>query len=469
MNIRTALRISSIIMLATTIAPHVVAAKPLESKRMERAKDLIADEEWVRAIEELNGAIADQKEPNKDEALFWLAHSQNQARDSAAAIETIRRLERDFPASRWVKPARSLRIEIAQRLQRNDVLWYTAAPPPPPPAPRLPQYPSGERGDASGAPRSAGAAHRRVQRAGCATGTAAPPARRVAPPVPPPAWIPQGYLPDMDMRIQALASLIRTDAPKVIPMLRDIALESGNADEARRALFVLAQSGRPEARMTVVEVAKTGPEQVRVAAVRELGRVGGPAVATELLQVYSTADERVKYQVVSCAGQRDAAPALLRIAQSETDRRLRDVAIVTLGEAGGRQQLAALYAKAAADAKRAIVTGLFNARADDELIRIAGQESNAEIRRGGARAAAAARHAQSQGIPRRSPVIRKDLRFTNPRPGVRGNPRPLRSSGTRQLASGSQSCVRYMSHTIEPIPAAAGAARSSSSSTPLSR
>ena len=378
MNIRTALRISSIIMLTTTIAPHVVAGNPLESKRMERAKDLIADEEWVRAIEELNGAIADQKEPNKDEALFWLAHSQNQARDAGAAIETIRRLERDFPASRWVKPARSLRIEIAQRLQRNDVLWYTAAPPPPPPAPAPPAVPSG---DAVMPPVPPAPPSPRTPRPARVAPPAAPapPTVAIAPPVPPPAWIPQGYLPDMDMRIQALASLIRTDAPKVIPMLRDIALESGNADEARRALFVLAQSGRPEARMTVVEVAKTGPELVRVAAVRELGRVGGPAVATDLLQVYSTADQRVKYQVVAALGQRDAAPALLRIAQSETDRRLRDVAIVTLGEAGGRQQLAALYSKAAADAKRAIVTGLFNARADDELIRIAGQESSAEI------------------------------------------------------------------------------------------
>jgi hypothetical protein len=378
MNIRTALRISSIIVLTTTIVPHVVAAKPLESKRMERAKDLIADEEWVRAIDELNGAIADQKEPNKDEALFWLAHSQNQARDAGAAIETIRRLERDFPASRWVKPARSLRIEIAQRLQRNDVLWYTAAPPPPPPAPAPPAVPSG---DAVMPPVPPAPPSPRTPRPARVAPPAAPvpPTPAIAPPVPPPAWIPQGYLPDMDMRIQALASLIRTDAPKVIPMLRDIALESGNADEARRALFVLAQSGRPEARMTVVEVAKTGPELVRVAAVRELGRVGGPAVATDLLQVYSTADQRVKYQVVAALGQRDAAPALLRIAQSETDRRLRDVAIVTLGEAGGRQQLAALYSKAAPDAKRAIVTGLFNARADDELISIAGQESSAEI------------------------------------------------------------------------------------------
>jgi HEAT repeat protein len=184
----------------------------------------------------------------------------------------------------------------------------------------------------------------------------------------------------MDMRIQALASLIRIDALKVIPMLREIALESGNPDEARRALFVLAQSGRPEARTTVVEVAKTGPELARLAAVRELGRLGGPAVATELLQVYSTADERVKFQVVASLGQRDAAPALLRIAQSEKNRRLRDVAIVALGEAGGRQQLTMLYAKADPDAKRAVIEGLFNARAEDELIRIAQQESDPDSR-----------------------------------------------------------------------------------------
>ena len=54
----------------------------------------------------------------------------------------------------------------------------------------------------------------------------------------------------------------------------------------------------------------------------------------------------MKYQVVTALAQRDAAPALMKIAQSETDQRVRDVAIDTLGEAGGRQQLAMLYAKA---------------------------------------------------------------------------------------------------------------------------
>lgn len=117
-----------------------------------------------------------------------------------------------------------------------------------------------------------------------------------------------------------------------------------------------------------------------MAAVRELGRAGGPAAANELLQVYSTANERVKYQVVASLLQRDAAPALMRIAESEKDRRIRDIAIGALGEAGGRQQLSMLYAKAGSDAKRPIIIGLFNAQAEDELIRIAERERNPEVR-----------------------------------------------------------------------------------------
>jgi hypothetical protein len=362
------IRFSIVFGLAALLVTQAVMAAPPESKRMERAKDLIADEQWVRAIDELKAAAADPKEPNKDEALFWLAHSENQARDDGAAMDTISRLEREFPASRWVKPARSLRIEIAQRLQRSDVLWwYTTAPPPPPSAtPAAPPRASIPAPPAPPPPAFPGHP---------ATPMAAPP------PLPPPSiWVPENFLPDTDQRIQALSGLMRTDAAKVIPMLREIALDAGDAGEARRALFVLAQSDRPDARSTVVEVAKTGPEPVRIAAVRELGRIGGPAVATDLLQVYSSGNERVKYQVVTSLARPDAAPALLRIAESEKDRRLRDVAIVTLGDAGGRTQLFTLYSTAPQDAKRAIVIGLFNAKAEDELIGIAERERDDAVR-----------------------------------------------------------------------------------------
>jgi len=381
-------RIGAAIVVAIALAPQLAQARVVESKRMEHAKDLIADEQWVRAIDELKAAVADPKEANKDEALFWLAHSLHQTHDALAAVETIGRLEREYPASRWVKPARSLRIEIAQRLQRNDVLWYTATPPVPPPAPTPamapfpapavapPLAPLPPSTAATPPPRAA--VPRRVPPTPAAPAIAPPPLP--APAIPPQVWFPEGFFPDMDLRIQALASLIRTDAPKVIPILKSIALESSDAGEGRRALLVLAQSGRPEARATVIDVAKTGPERVRVAAVRELGRLGGPAVVDELLQVYTTGSEQVKYQVVAALAQRDAAAALMKIAQSETDKPVRDVAIITMGQAGGRQELAMMYAKAAADAKRPIIVGLFNAQAEDELIQIAEREKDPAVR-----------------------------------------------------------------------------------------
>jgi len=350
--------IGAAFVVAALVCPQALRAELPESKRLERAKDLIADEQWARAVGELKAAVADPAELKKDEALFWLAHSQNEVHDAGGAIETIGRLEQDYPKSAWVKPARLLRLQVAKRLQRTDFLWYTAAPPAPPSPPALPPA--------------------RVFPVPSAPAT---PPSAIAPPAPPVMWAPRGYLPDTDLRIQALSSLIRTDAVKVIPMLKTIALESGNPGEARRAIFVLAQSGRPDARLTVVELATTGPEPVRIAAVRELGRVGGPAVLSELLQVYSTASERVKMQVVSSLGQRDATTALLRIAQSETNRDLRNTAIVTLAESGGREQLVTLYVRAAADGKRPIITSLFSARADIELIRIAETERDPAVRR----------------------------------------------------------------------------------------
>ena len=376
---------------------------PGDSQRLERAKDFIADEQWERAIEQLKAAAADAKERNKDEALFWLAHSQHQASDLAAALQTIADLERAHATSPWVKPARSLRIEIAQKLRRNDVLWSTAAPPgspmawwgPSAHAPRaLPpatvtspapprQPPPGPNPPAQPAP---GPMPPRTSAPVAVSKTAPPPpdmlstATPMAPPAPATVWMSRGPEPDTNLRIQALGSLMQTDAKRVIPMLREIALESPNPNEASRAIFILAQSGNPEARSTVVEVARTGSELVQIAAVKELGRFGGAKVSEELLHVYRTGNPRVKFQVVNSLADRFETTALLRIAQTESDRRLQETAIVRLGQAGGREQLRRFYTSARVELKRPIINGLFNARAVDELIHILEQERDAAIR-----------------------------------------------------------------------------------------
>ena len=379
-------------LMVGTAAALATETVPGESKRLARAKDFIAEEQWMRAIEVLHVLLRDVKETGKDEALYWLAHSLKHSGDSAGALSTIRRLEYGFPSSLWVKPAGALRLEIAVRLGRSDVLWLTAAPPPPPPPPL-----------AAPAPKPA---------PGVSTSK-----RRITPPVPPPAppesevppappmptalsaptvmagaaavpvgtapasvWLPDTYQPDSDLRIQALRHLIQTDAEKAIPILKAIAFETTNPASASRAVFVLAQSQRPEARETVVQVAQAGPSLVRVAAVRELGLFGGADVSRLLLHVYPTGDAAVKRQVLKSLGERADRGALFNIAQSEGDRDLRTRAILTLGQAGGGPELRLLYTKAGADFKRPIILGLFNARAENELIHIATLERDQALR-----------------------------------------------------------------------------------------
>jgi HEAT repeat protein len=192
--------------------------------------------------------------------------------------------------------------------------------------------------------------------------------------------MPEGYVPDADLRIQALGHLIRTEAQRAIPMLREIALEAADPRQARSAVFVLAQSSRPEARDAVVEVASSAPPPVRLAAVREMARFGGPEISKQLLQVYSTADVLVKRQIVKSLGERAEKQALISIVRSERDDELCSRAIMTLGDAGGSQELRGIYMRVRKELKPPIIKGLFNARAEDELIRIAERESDGALR-----------------------------------------------------------------------------------------
>jgi len=322
--------------------PSSAAAEAPESKRLITAKDYIADEQWPRAIEQLRAAVADAKETRRDEALYWLAHSLNQSGDQPSAVETIGRIEREFPKSIWVKPARALRIEIAVRLNRSDVLWWTAVGKP-------------------GAP-------------------VAVPRPKIAGARPPAIWYPETFSPDEDLRIQALGALLKTDAERVVPLLGEIAFESENLGPASRAIFMLAQSSSPTARATVVRAAKTAPEPIRVIAVRDLGRFGGPEASKELLTLYATAAEPVKLQIVKSLGERSETVPLLRIVESEKDGTLRFTAMAGLGRAGGAPQLARMYKSASRKSKPPIILGLFNARADVELIRIAEVERDDALR-----------------------------------------------------------------------------------------
>jgi HEAT repeat protein len=123
--------------------------------------------------------------------------------------------------------------------------------------------------------------------------------------------------------------------------------------------------------------------QVRIAAIRELGRVSTDNVSLELMQVYSTAsgNPRIKREVVSSLGARADGASLLRIAKSESDVAVRNTAIVTLGRTGAREQLGMLYVQAPPESRTAVLTALLAAKDEDQLIKIAETEKDPALRR----------------------------------------------------------------------------------------
>jgi HEAT repeat protein len=72
--------------------------------------------------------------------------------------------------------------------------------------------------------------------------------------------------------------------------------------------------------------------------------------------------------------------ALVNIVRSESDASVRDTAIVTLGRTGARVQLRSLYGQLPDSSRFAVLSGLFNAKDDDELIRIATHERDQRLR-----------------------------------------------------------------------------------------
>jgi hypothetical protein len=380
MTIRNTLA-ATIAILLTASSMWASAAEPFapESKRLVRARDYIADEKWGLAIADLRVAVDDPKETRRDEALYWLAHSQYHSGDPGSAIVTINRLERDFPKSMWVKNGQSLRIEIAVRLERRDVLWWTALAPQPPPMPKaIPRPKRAPRVVVDPQAEAIVASESVPKPPAPAESGPKPPKALSAPKMPPPPpaiWISDNVSTNADVKILALRGLMRysDDVDQVVHILGEIALE-GEPGPATQAVFALAQSPSVKARETVVRVAKSASEPVRVAAVRDLGRFGGPEISGELLAVYMDATLPVKMQIVNTFGERAEQTPLVKIVQAEKDGAVRFGAMAKLAQVGGFVRVAGIYKSASPEGKRSIIRGLFVARADVALIQIADEE-----------------------------------------------------------------------------------------------
>ncbi len=189
---------------------------------------------------------------------------------------------------------------------------------------------------------------------------------------------------DDELKMLAIQGLMNSDPERAMPLLEKVLNGTGTPREKSKALFVIAQSGSPQAQQILGRIAggQSNPDLQRKA-VEYLGMFGGSQARKTLVDVYAkTGDEAVKRAILKSymiSGDRED---LFAAAKSEKDPSLRREAIRQLGLVHGVDELQQLYQKeSSTDVKHEILQSFFLAGDSHRLVEAAVSEKDPELRR----------------------------------------------------------------------------------------
>ena len=188
---------------------------------------------------------------------------------------------------------------------------------------------------------------------------------------------------DEDLKMLAIQGLMNSAPDRALPLLEKVLNGTGTPKEKSKALFVIAQSGSPEARQILGRIAsgQSNPDLQRKA-VEYLGQFGGADSRKILADVYSkTTDESIKHAILRSymiSGDKDD---LFAAAKAEKSESLRGEAIRQLGLVHGVDELQQLYQREpSAQVKRDILQAFFLAGDSSRLVQAATSEKDPELR-----------------------------------------------------------------------------------------
>jgi hypothetical protein len=188
---------------------------------------------------------------------------------------------------------------------------------------------------------------------------------------------------DDELKMLAIQGLMNSDPERAMPLLEKVLNGTGSPREKSKALFVIAQSGSPQARAILGRIAsgQSNPELQRKA-VEYLGMFGGSESKKTLADVYAkTGDNSIRSAILKSymiSGDKDA---LFSAAKTEKDESLRREAIRQLGLVHGVDELQQLYAKeTSAEVRREILQAFFLAGDSKRLVQAANGEKDPELR-----------------------------------------------------------------------------------------
>jgi len=190
---------------------------------------------------------------------------------------------------------------------------------------------------------------------------------------------------DDDLRMLALHGIMNSDPERAIPLLGKV-LESGSASpkERSQALFVLAQSGSPQAREILGKIARgqSNPDLQRKA-IQYLAMFGGAESRKILAEVYgSTSDPSIKRSILRAymiGGDREH---LFEAAKNEKNDEVKREAIRQLGLIHAQNELQQLYRTDNSPAvRRELLQAFFLAGDAPKLLEVAQSDKDPELRR----------------------------------------------------------------------------------------
>jgi hypothetical protein len=218
---------------------------------------------------------------------------------------------------------------------------------------------------------------------------------------------------DDDLKMLAIQGLMNSDPERAMPLLEKVLNGSGTPREKSKALFVIAESGSPQAQTILVRVAKgqSNPDLQRKAieylgifggGVRggvqggvqggvEGGGAGGAGAGgnrgSVLAEIYAASnDESVKRTILRSYMVSGDKADLFAAAKSEKEIALRREAIRELGLVHGVDELQQLYQKeSSTEVKREILQAFFLAGDSNRLMEAAKSEKDPEVRRAAVR------------------------------------------------------------------------------------
>lgn len=355
--------------------PQRSAARTAERENdlYEDGTDAISDEEWEEAIDKFT-RVAELKGSRTDGALYWTAYALSKLNRRAEAVKTIEALKKNHPKSRWINDANALEVEVRQksgeRVRPENVdddvkviaiqsLMHSD------PEKAFPLLDKIVKGGAY-------SKKMKEQALFVLSQSSSPRAQQLL------ADIAKGNA-NPDIQEDAIRYLGISGGSRNGQLLADIYNSNVSKNvkkEVLKAFMISGQKGR------VLDAAKNEKDlDLREDAIHLLGVMGARA---ELYSMYGTETSReMKEEIIQALFISGDATKIGELAMGEKDPKLRAEAIRKLGLMGQKTAptLVSLYASGDATVKDAVIDGLFvqgNAKA---LIQLARSEKDRRLRK----------------------------------------------------------------------------------------